>query len=71
MKKASVLLCVLVTSCIFFSCSRWSIDKNVNIWPGFRGINCSGIAASEEDPPVLFNPEKNVLWKVALTDGHS
>jgi outer membrane protein assembly factor BamB len=71
MKKAPLLLYALVTSCILYSCSHLSTDKNSNIWTGFRGINCSGIAEGEQDPPVLFNPDKNVLWKVALPGGHS
>lgn len=71
MKKASSLLYVSVTLCILYSCSHFSTDKNTNIWPGFRGINCSGIVTSEQDPPVIFNPEKNILWKVALPDGCS
>jgi outer membrane protein assembly factor BamB len=71
MKKSSLLLFVFVTSCILYGCSRLSTDKNANIWPGFRGINCSGIAETSQDPPVLFSPEKNVLWKISLPEGHS
>jgi outer membrane protein assembly factor BamB len=69
MKKSLILSCMVILSIILIRCSQYSTDKNY--WPGFRGINCSGIASSEQDPPVLFNPEKNVLWKVALPDGHS
>jgi outer membrane protein assembly factor BamB len=69
MKKSLILSCMVILSIILIRCSQYSTDKNY--WPGFRGINCSGIAASEQDPPVLFNPEKNVLWTVALPDGYS
>jgi len=71
MKKSYLLLYILLTSCILYSCSHLSTDKNINIWPGFRGINCSGIAGSEQDPPVLFNPDMNVLWRIALPGGLS
>jgi outer membrane protein assembly factor BamB len=71
MKKVSLLLYISVISCILYCCSHSSKDLNTKIWPGFRGINCSGIAATEKDPPVIFNPDKNVLWKIALPGGHS
>ena len=40
-------------------------------WPQFRGVNCSGVAAPNEDPPVVFGPDKNLLWKTELMPGFS
>jgi outer membrane protein assembly factor BamB len=34
-------------------------------------MNCSGIAAPDQDPPITFGPEQNVLWKITLPEGHS
>jgi outer membrane protein assembly factor BamB len=52
----------------------WSANaqvSNMNKWPSFRGINCSGLAAPDQDPPVIFGPAQNVLWKTSLPSGHS
>ena len=46
-------------------------SRDKNTWPNFRGINCSGIAAPEQDPPVNFGAIQNVIWKVSLPEGHS
>ena len=43
----------------------------INSWPNFRGTNCSGVAIPDQDPPISFGPDKNVLWKIALPGGHS
>jgi outer membrane protein assembly factor BamB len=53
-------------------CNPVSAQKpETNIWPGFRGVNCSGIASPKENPPVNFSSEQNVIWKLALPEGHS
>jgi outer membrane protein assembly factor BamB len=39
-------------------------------WPQFRGVNAQGVA-DEENLPVDFGPEKNVVWKTPLPDGPS
>jgi outer membrane protein assembly factor BamB len=39
-------------------------------WAQFRGPNGSGISATK-NLPVEFNPQKNVLWKTPLPQGHS
>ncbi len=71
MKKGCILLCLMMTSFILIDCSHSSRDSNTNIWPNFRGMNCSGIAASDQDPPITFGPDQNVLWKTTLPEGHS
>jgi outer membrane protein assembly factor BamB len=39
-------------------------------WSRFRGPNGSGISAAK-DVPTEFGPEKNLLWRLALPQGHS
>jgi outer membrane protein assembly factor BamB len=41
------------------------------MWPQFRGPNGSGVASPEANPPVEFGPTENVVWKVAVSSGHS
>ncbi len=41
-------------------------------WPFWRGPNHNGVAADGQTPPVEWNDEKNVLWKVSVPGrGHS
>jgi outer membrane protein assembly factor BamB len=39
-------------------------------WPQFRGPNGSGIAP-DENPPVRFNSQSNLLWRAAIPPGAS
>jgi outer membrane protein assembly factor BamB len=39
-------------------------------WPQFRGPNAAGVA-EEENLPVVFGPDENVVWKTALPPGPS
>jgi outer membrane protein assembly factor BamB len=38
-------------------------------WPQFRGPNSSGLG--DGNPPVIFGPDQNVLWKTAVGPGLS
>ena len=40
-------------------------------WPQFRGINASGLALDNQNPPVQFGPESLVLWSTDLSKGCS
>jgi outer membrane protein assembly factor BamB len=40
-------------------------------WPQFRGPNGAGVAPDDKAGPVEFGPEKNLLWKTELSEGHS
>jgi len=40
-------------------------------WPQFRGPNCSGHAAEDQNPPIEFGPEQDLLWKTPVPSGHS
>ena len=52
-------------------CSHSSQDPGSNLWPDFRGPNCSGVAAPDQKPPGIFGPDQNLLWKTSLPEGHS
>lgn len=47
------------------------VNAQIENWPQFHGENCSGLAAPDQDPPVTFGPDQNVLWKASLPKGHS
>jgi outer membrane protein assembly factor BamB len=47
------------------------LNAQIENWPQFRGINCSGLAAEGQNPPVSFGLDKNILWKASLPEGHS
>jgi outer membrane protein assembly factor BamB len=40
-------------------------------WSQFRGPGASGIGVATERLPVEFGPERNVLWKLPVSAGHS
>ena len=62
---AGILLGVL---CLFF----FTPQKAQNIvWPQFRGINCSGIADKNQDPPISFGKDQNMIWNTNLSKGQS
>lgn len=42
-----------------------------DVWPQFRGANCSGVALENQDPPILFNKDQNVVWSIAISSGQS
>ena len=66
---SSLTLMILATMTINTSATAQKSEPVT--WPNFRGINCSGIASPDQDPPVTFGPDKNVLWKISLPGGHS
>jgi len=40
------------------------------VWPQFRGLNGCGIGETT-GLPLEFGPDKNVIWKISLPEGHS
>jgi outer membrane protein assembly factor BamB len=49
--------------------TAFAVNVHVNAappnWPGFRGMNCSGVSADAK-PPIKISPTNSVLWKVLL-----
>ncbi len=64
-------MCLTTVVVVLAVCSNSSQNSNRNVWPNFRGPNCSGVADADQNPPILFGATKNVLWKTNLPAGHS
>jgi len=45
--------------------AAFAADGSTPAWPGFRGLNSSGVAA-EGTPPIDISPTNSVLWKVQV-----
>ncbi|MFC1551821.1 PQQ-binding-like beta-propeller repeat protein [Candidatus Latescibacterota bacterium] len=71
MKKVLLLVCLMLTFAIFANRSVFSQDSEINTWSAFRGNNSSGVARPDQDPPVEFSSDKNVIWKTPLISGVS
>jgi outer membrane protein assembly factor BamB len=60
-----------------FLLGGWSLfilnpaNAQIEKWPQFRGVNCSGIAEEGQSPPVKLDTATNLLWKTAVPEGHS
>jgi outer membrane protein assembly factor BamB len=64
MKKT---ICIILLSALILSCKNKIKDQ---IWPQFRGINGSGVAAETARPPVIFD-STTLSWKAELPQGVS
>lgn len=53
----------------FLVCSGISVAADN--WPQFRGPEGKGIGDDSTKPPVEFGPSKGLLWKKAMSEGHS
>ena len=71
MKTSVFSLFLMILAAMLINISAIAQNTNPNVWPNFRGTNCSGIATSDQDPPTTFGQGKNVLWKITLPGGHS
>ena len=63
--RLKLIMALLV---FFFSAQILSAQSS---WPRFRGVNGTGIAATDHKLPVTFDEEKNVLWQADVSEGHS
>jgi len=60
-----------------FLLGAWSLfifnplNAQIENWPQFRGINCSGIADENQDPPISFGKDQNMIWYTSLSKGES
>jgi len=69
-KSTAVLIFIFLFGALSFVIIN-PLNAQIENWPQFRGINCSGIAAEDQNPPISFGPDKNVLWKTSLPAGYS
>lgn len=67
--KTTKTTTLMVFALVIFNL-HWVIAQDQN-WPQFRGVNCSGIAAEGQNPPIDFDIDKNILWKANLPEGYS
>jgi outer membrane protein assembly factor BamB len=57
---------------VFTQCdSNVKSGKKGTSWSQFRGPNGSGIASTNDQPPIEFGEDKNLLWKINLPVGSS
>ncbi|MFC1651276.1 PQQ-binding-like beta-propeller repeat protein [Candidatus Latescibacterota bacterium] len=71
MKKLFFLICLMLISTLLINQPVLSQNSDINTWSEFRGNNCSGVARSDQDPPVEFSSDKNLIWKTPLISGVS
>ncbi len=71
MKVQPLFSCLLLLSLLLLNRSVFPQDTTRNIWPQFRGINCSGVAQSGQIPPVDLESPNKLIWKSELLSGAS
>ena len=72
LSSAALIVLVLgMSSCDPASRRRAKFQSESMHWLQFRGPNASGIAPVDADPPVHFNADTNVLWKIEMLPGWS
>jgi outer membrane protein assembly factor BamB len=69
--KQLFLVCLMLTSVMLIDRSVFSQDWGMNTWPQFRGINASGVANPDQNPPVKFGAAEKLLWKTPIIPGVS
>lgn len=67
----SIALLVCLCSCDQGSARRYKFKPKSMHWLQFRGPNASGIAPENADPPVYFDADTNLLWKIKIPSGWS
>ncbi|MEN8203223.1 MAG: PQQ-binding-like beta-propeller repeat protein [Bacteroidota bacterium] len=64
-----------ISACLLGACLLlllpFTSEAQTAIWPQFRGVNSSGIASENQNPPVHFGPESQLLWSTNLSKGCS
>lgn len=70
--KNNIFLSGIIFIFIIWDCeSSFCQSLERNIWPQFRGINCSGVAHPDQNPPVDLESDDHVLWKIPVISGAS
>jgi outer membrane protein assembly factor BamB len=71
MKTLVFSLTFTILATMLVNISAIAQKTNPNIWPNFRGVNCSGLASPNQNPPVEFGQNQKMVWKLILPEGHS
>lgn len=71
----SAAICIVLffslSSCDTGSKGRYKFQAESMHWLQFRGLNASGIAPENADPPIHFNADTNLLWRTEMLPGWS
>ena len=67
--KRDIFACISLGA-LFIICSPPQYAQNI-AWPQFRGTNCSGIAVENQNPPISFGKDQNMIWNTHLSKGQS
>ena len=71
MGKNILFTCLTLISVTLIDLPVLSQDLSKNIWPQFRGINCSGVAQPDQNPPIDLESTEKLIWKSPLVSGAS
>lgn len=71
MKDIRCTLGLLILAFMLINCSGFSKKAESDIWPNFRGVNSSGVATPDQNPPISFSISEKMVWKLILPEGHS
>lgn len=66
-----IVLLSSLSSCDSGSKGRYKFQSESMHWLQFRGLNASGIALDDANPPVQFSADTNLLWKTEMVPGWS
>lgn len=71
MKKQIFLKCLMLISILTISRLGFPQESSINTWPQFRGINCSGVAHTDQNPPIDLESYEKIIWKTPIISGAS
>ena len=66
-----IVLLASLSSCDNALKGRYKFQSESMHWMQFRGLNMSGIAPENANPPVVFSADTNLLWKTEILPGWS
>ncbi|MEJ2196820.1 MAG: hypothetical protein P8X73_18450 [Ignavibacteriaceae bacterium] len=67
-----IFLSFLIFIGIISNC-RFGFSQNVNsnVWPQFRGINCSGVPYPDQNAPIDLESVEKIVWETPIISGAS
>jgi outer membrane protein assembly factor BamB len=71
MEKKIFPYCLTLIVIMSTSILSFPQDSSTNIWPQFRGINCSGVAHHDQKPPIDLESTDKIIWKTPVIPGAS
>jgi outer membrane protein assembly factor BamB len=71
MMKQLFLKCLMLILIMSIGRSGFSQSSSTNIWPQFRGVNCSGVAHPDQNPPIDLGSDNKIVWKIPIISGAS